>query len=303
MMAPPAINDSAPRLRLAPQVLMPGETISSLVDRQASLWGVSRIDLMNQVDPPSALGRRDVDVRLPLDKFLDHYATKIGQTSAALSGALAHYGSHIVFMSYRNAYCPICFFEDAASGYTPYFRLDWARVFLTHCRQHGCPLFPWPKTAPSGFRRLPHQWFMGQGPALDDCPQFMQDLTLAKMYAYGIRPKTPPSIDAWRRVCHFEEWLYQRSVGALQICEQRRGVSSLEQEVVHRAAALAQSTRLHGRLKLEGRDGSFEEPRVMTFVMDVGKERADRWLELRGFRSIAKRRALMYATSFDFMDV
>jgi hypothetical protein len=301
-MMQPQANTSVPCLRLAPQTLAPGETISSLVDRQAQLWGVSRAELMDQVSPSNFPGRRDVDVQLSSEKFLDHYAPKIGQPSDALSHALAHYRDHLVHVSYRNAYCPICFFEDAASGYTPYFRLDWARVFLTHCRKHGCPLFPWPKTGLDGLRRLPHRWFMGDGPEVDDCPQFIRDLSLAKTYSYNIRPRGTSSIEAWQRVCHFEEWLYKRAIGAPQVCEKRLGISFLEEQVVDRAADLAQTTRPHGRLKLGDRECSFEEPRVMTFVMTAGKERANRWLELRaGFRSIAKRRALIYATSFDFL--
>lgn len=289
-------------LRLAPQVLMPGETISSMVDRQAQLWGISRTDLINQVDSFHIIGNRDLDVRRSCGTFLDYYAPKIGQTRNTLSGALAHYEDHLVYMSYRNAYCPICFFEDAAGGHTPYFRLDWGRVFLTHCRKHGCPLFPWQKTARDGLRRLPHCWFMGAGPDVNECPQFIRDLSLAKAYSYNVRPKMPSSVDAWQRVCRFEEWLYQTGVGATQICAERRGVDSLEQKVVYRATALAQSTQQHGRLRLDDHELSFEEQRVMTFVMTAGKERANSWLELRaGFRSIAKRRALIYATSFDFL--
>jgi len=112
----------------------------------------------------------------------------------------------------------------------------------------------------------------------------------------------PSSVDAWQRVCRFEEWLYQTGVRAAQICAKRRGVDSLEQQVVYRATTLAQSTQQNSRLRLDGHELSFEEQRVMTFVMTAGRERTNSWLELRaGFRSIAKRRALIYATSFDFL--
>ena len=129
--------------RLVPQTPLPGESISSLVDHQAQLWGVSRRELMYQTASTSGLiAKRDLDICT--DDFLDIYARKTGINRQALETHRAESSRSLMFPRLRYAYCPMCFEEDASVGCTPYFRLDWARLFLTHCQRHGCPLFRWP---------------------------------------------------------------------------------------------------------------------------------------------------------------
>ncbi len=84
-----------------------------------------------------------------------------------------------------------------------------------------------------------------------------------------------------------EEWLYQESVGAPKICPKRRGVDQLEQRVVRRAVVLARPTYDSGLLTLADGECTFEEPRVMNFVMTAGRARANTWLELRAGLSVS----------------
>jgi len=61
---------------------------------------------------------------------------------------------------HRSAYCPLCFESDWLSGTTPYFRLDWGRLWATHCRIHGTPLFEWIAVKDGGSRRIPHFYYL-----------------------------------------------------------------------------------------------------------------------------------------------
>ncbi|MBB6188016.1 TniQ family protein [Rhodanobacter sp. MP7CTX1] len=289
------------RLKLVPQVLMPGESISSLVDRQAQLWGVLRKELVYQAAFISGLvALKDLDV-CKEGGFLDIYAQKTGIDRRLLEIHRAQVSSPLVSQRLRYPYCPMCFHEDASAGHIPYFRLDWARIFLTHCQRHGCPLFRWSRVSSDGTRKLPHGWFIGEGPDQRSLPQFRQDLMLARAYAFGARPRAPSSIEAWNRLKNFEAWLYQTGVCApiCRVLDDR--ARSIERDVMEHAVTLARSATANGRLLVEESDAvSFEDQRVMSFTFKESPVRDSNpaWRDLRsGIQSIACRRAVLFIVS------
>lgn len=304
------VTPPASRLRLAPQTPMPGESLSSLFDRQAQLWGVSRRDLMYQT---ASIGGRIAKGDMDVCKgyFLDIYAEKTGINRQTLETHRAEASYPLMYPKLRYAYCPMCFEEDAMAGCTPYFRLDWARIFLSHCQQHSCPLFRWSRVSSDGTRKLPHGWFMGEGPNQRDLPQFRQDIMLAKAYSRGVRPKKPNSIKAWNTLTCFEVWLYRLGIGAPNhlIDDDRRW--TIERNVREQTATLAQSAIANGRLLIdESKAISFENQRVMSFAFRTVKvrkrslsfyDRTPKHAVLSsGIQSIACRRAVlcMVARSF-----
>lgn len=71
-----------------------------------------------------------------------------------------HQGFHgwVLAPRCRNAYCPLCFYQDLVKGRTPYFRMDWMAVFTSMCWEHGTPLMEWADVDCHGRRRLPRGW-------------------------------------------------------------------------------------------------------------------------------------------------
>jgi len=288
------------RLRLARQTPMPGESISSMVDRQAQLWGVLRWDLLDQAAFIDGwLARKDLDVCRKGD-FLDIYAQKTGIERQELEAHRAEWPDPLIRSTWRHAYCPICFFEDASAGYTPYFRLDWARIFLTHCRKHACPLFQWPRVSQDGTRKLPHGWFVGEGPKAHALPQFEQDLILARTYACGACPKAIGSKEAWDTLRCFEAWLYDMDVGAPRHRKDDQ-FRSIERDVLCKTVELARFATTHGRLQTDMSDvPAFEEQRVMSFAFKTARVHTSNpaWRDLRsGLGSIARRRAVLVSVA------
>jgi len=290
------------RFKLAPQTLMPDESISSLVDRQAQLWGIIRSKLVNEIAPGIigmvALGDLDVLGRW---MFLDIYAERTGVDRGDLEMHCGDRREPLLKLKDRNAYCPMCFFDDAANGYTPYFRLDWSRIFLTHCRAHQCPLFRWPNVCKDGTRKLPHEWFMGKGQKVSALPHLAKDIKLAQAYAYEVRPKRAPSRAAWDCVKYFESSLFNAGVGSPKGGAMNRDSYSIEEAVMHYAVELAKDATKNGRLCVDKSEAVvFEDQRVMSFTFKQGPVRSAQptWLSLQTkIRPIACRRALMYRLS------
>jgi len=132
-----------------------GESLSSAIDRVASLWSVSRNELLRQLGYPKEGRDLDTLVSLPLVTSL---ARAFGtDTEHVLSLAVPRDRLNTLVSSVlRHAYCPLCMEEDWRAGYTPYFRLEWGRLWVTHCRRHQTPLFEWGKMTYYGQRLLPH---------------------------------------------------------------------------------------------------------------------------------------------------
>ncbi len=150
------------KLRIDPPY--PGESLSSSVDRAASLWSISRTELLRQLGDSNSTA--DLDLR-PLHAR-ENLARAFGVEVSDIDSATAAPGRHgsLVAKALRSAYCPLCFSEDRTAGRVPYFRLCWAVLWVTHCPVHGTPLFEWVDVAYGGQRRLPHAFFL---PA-DDLP-------------------------------------------------------------------------------------------------------------------------------------
>lgn len=290
---------------------MPGESLSSLFDRQAQLWGVSRRELMYQTASISGLiAKRDMDVCK--GDFLDIYAEKIGINPQTLKAHRAEESYPLMFPRLRHAYCPMCFEEDALAGCTPYFRLDWARIFLSHCQRHSCPLFRWSLISTDGTRRLPHEWFMGEGPNQRGLPQFRQDLMLAKAYAREVRPKKPNSIEVWNTLIRFEAWLYRLGIGAPQHRADDARRMTIERNVMDHTVTLARSETANGRLLVdESQAISFEDQRVMSFAFRLFPSRYGESRIVRDdtprqvilsseIQSMACRRAVLYMVARSF---
>lgn len=288
------------RPRLVPQTLMPGESISSLVDRQAQIWGVRRWDLLNQVGSIDGwLARRDLDA-CRKGNFLDIYARETGIGRQELEASCAQRPAPLMRPSWRHAYCPICFSEDASAGYTPYFRLEWARIFLTHCRTHGCPLFEWFRVSWDGERKLPHEWYVGKGPEAPAMPEFKKDLALARAYVCGDHPRAAGSRGLWEALKCFEGRLFEADIGAPHYSTTSRDPIS-ESDLMRKAVGLVRGAVTTGSLQMGLPDGAaFEDLRVVSSVFKTARVHTSSpaWRDLRsGVRSIACRRALLVCLS------
>lgn len=293
------LNAPSEQIRLVPQVMMTDESISSVIDRQAGAWGTSRRELVWQIASLNGLlALKDLDA-CPDQAFLDVYADKTGIGLETLNRHRARTADPLMRPTLRNAYCPICFEEDFVAGGTPYFRLDWARIFLTHCRWHRCPLFRWPRIGADGTRRFPHAWFVGEGLAASDIPQFQSDLMLAKAYACGVRPRGQHSIEAWKAVIRFEEWIYRLDIGSPTRLNHDAKILALERGLMRDAVMLSRSATSNGRLSMKDWVGEmFEDQRVMAFSLKTVPvhRTAPSWRDLRsGIQSMACRRAILFA--------
>lgn len=287
------------RVQLAPQNLMPGESISSLVDRQAQQWGITRSDLVYQVaNLHGTLANKDLDVS-KYDTFLSIYSEKTGIGREVLEAHRAQRSQVLLRPTRRYAYCPICFEEDLLAGHIPYFRLDWARIFLTHCRKHRCPLFDWPRVAADGTRLLPSAWFLyswltKRKPHGAKYRQCRDDLALATQYSPGSQRLCQPSAYLWHRLVAFEELMYQENVGPPT--HSRNGTGNVfENNLVKKAGLLKRSAIASGKPSIP-REIHFKDRRVMD--VSIRSESLHRgipsWGDLRhGWQSMPHRRAFM----------
>lgn len=135
------------------------ESLSSALDRAAGLWGITRATLLRQMDCDSR--HQELDGPLP-GALLRSIAQAFGVDPAVLASHAVpkHRMGVLLAHQHRNAYCPLCFESDWSTGTTPYFRLDWARLWATHCRVHGTPLFEWIAINDYGYRRIPHFYYL-----------------------------------------------------------------------------------------------------------------------------------------------
>jgi len=146
-------------LRLRTAVPTSDESLSSILDRAASMWCISREGLLGQLGHTSLLNDPDAKES---PQFLDSIAKALGVKSSALEELLVpeHRLHVLVDPRFRHAYCPLCFDSDWKSGRLPYFRLDWGRLWATHCPVHEAPLFEWMAMSRSGQRLLPLEYHL-----------------------------------------------------------------------------------------------------------------------------------------------
>jgi len=115
--------------------------------------------LMEQLmdgDDWGAKGRPDLDLNPP-DALQSRLAESVEKWRSPID---EHQGFHgwVLAPKCRNAYCPLCFYQDLAKGRTPHFRMDWMAVFVSICWEHGTPLMEWLDLDCYGRRRLPKGW-------------------------------------------------------------------------------------------------------------------------------------------------
>lgn len=280
---------------------MPDESISSLIDRQASLWGITRSDFLQGTgERIGYLGHlRDLDVNV-LGSFLECYAEKVGIRRNVLGAHCADRQEPLLQSKDRAAYCPMCFSDDTANGHTPYFRLEWSRIFLTHCRLHQCPLFRWPHVKADGTRRLPHEWLLEKVSTRPVSAELVQDLKLARAYACDVRPKRDQSKEAWVHLKNFESLLFDVGAGAPKIGSMTRRSFTIEEEALYHLSMLARDARRNGRVWMNESDAIvFEDQRVMSFTFkETLAYMSPTWSGLQPkVRSIACRRAVLYRLS------
>lgn len=191
------------RIRLVPIAPREGESLTSLLDRQAQLWHVTRLSLLRQISTAGFWGLPDPD-RCEFTTLIKDISRATGIPVSTFAVAAAARNDVLVTQAVRSAYCPLCVAADLARGEAPYFRLDWARLVLTHCLQHQTPLFTWRSTNPAGMRSLPGAWLLGDG-VLEDAPRwFLEDLASAQRYRDGAWPPTEQSRAAWHTQRRFE---------------------------------------------------------------------------------------------------
>lgn len=195
------------------------ESISSAVDRAASLWGLRRREVLLH------LGHKrtcyDFDALIPMPA-LESMSSAFGVDLQSLSSIAVPTCRRNVLAhpNFRIAYCPLCFEDDWRSDVTPYFRLDWGRLFASHCRVHGTPLFEWQDLSIGGQRRLPHAcylpfteaaylWFKGEA----ELPSWM-DTNLREAFSWQSSLATDASTyELWRALVKVEELWWSEGLG------------------------------------------------------------------------------------------
>lgn len=206
-------------LRLHSDPPHPDESISSAIDRAASLWGLRRREVLLY------LGHRhtcyDFDALIPAS-MLASMSNAFGVELQSLSSIAVPKCRRNVLAhpKYRTAYCPLCFEEDWRSGITPYFRLDWGRLFASHCRVHETPLFEWQDLSSGGQRRLPHAcylpfseaaylWFDGEA----KLPSWMDANLRAACYWQSSLATDPGTYELWKALIKVEELWWNEGLG------------------------------------------------------------------------------------------
>lgn len=147
------------RVRLRTEAPHADESISSAMDRAASLWGISRRELLRQLGHAPKNREFDAVVSMPLLDTLSH-AFGMDRAGLEVLAVPKDRLGVLVAPRIRHAYCPICFDSDWRSGATPYFRLDWGRLLASHCHVHRAPLFEWGALSYEGSRLLPHAYYL-----------------------------------------------------------------------------------------------------------------------------------------------
>lgn len=146
-------------LRLRNDPPYQGESLSSFLGRTALFYGTPFGALMEQLMDGhdwDAKGRPDLDLNPP-DVLQSRLAESVEGWRSPVD---EHQGFHgwVLAPKRRNAYCPLCFYQDLAKGRTPYFRMDWMAVFVSTCWEHGTPLMEWQELDCHGRCRLPKCW-------------------------------------------------------------------------------------------------------------------------------------------------
>ena len=198
-------------VRLRAEAPHADESISSAMDRAASLWGMGRREMLRQLGHAPKNREFDAVVSMPLLETLSH---AFGMDRAGLE-ALAVPKERLgilVAPRIRHAYCPICFDSDWRSGTTPYFRLNWGRLLASHCRVHRAPLFEWGALSYEGYRLLPHAYYLPFDSAADLPPWI--DANLREALAWQQVASTPSDThELWMALMKVEDAWWGEGLG------------------------------------------------------------------------------------------
>lgn len=217
---PMTANDLAPTRKRSEALLRwridpphPGESLSSCLDRAAGLWDVSRQALIHEV------------AGMHLGEFGDPDGIPNHRVRRSLASALGISARHLMLLAVkpqrlsvlmaplvRHAYCPLCFEEDLLNGRVPSFRLDWGRLWLTHCRTHFTPLFNWEATSHLAGRQIPLTCFTHQPLRNAQKTWLNSHLRRARKYAQ-IDWMRDEAFRPWRTLLAFENSLFHERVG------------------------------------------------------------------------------------------
>lgn len=207
----PERRSAVSSLRLRAAVPHTDESLSSAIDRVASLWSVSRQELLRQLGHAPSAEELDAIVSRPL---LESMARAFGTESCVLEALAVPRDRLEVLVAprIRHAYCPLCMEDDWRSGHTPYFRLDWGRLWLTHCRVHQTPLFEWMGRSFYGQRRLPHEFHLPYD-ALAKLPVWINNHVREARAWRNAAMMGDPSHDLWRALIKVESAWWAAGVG------------------------------------------------------------------------------------------
>ncbi len=285
------------QLRLLDPVLKSEETISSWLDRNAGFWGAPRRVLVTGVDIRLCGPRFDVDA-FAEEGSRRQWLEAVGLSATALEKNRLHRPTLCQRPIDRLSYCPLCMYEDLRSNVFPYFRIDWARFFLTHCPQHRCPLYKWESVRFRDTRCFPHEWYDGPLQLSEKTPHwFRNHLSEAMKFATGNPPLDKDSLMLWDALMAFESLMLKNGVGSPgrggQICLD----PLLERKILGLCVLL---------LQFEDEDATqmpasvlrpeFTDHRLLSFTLKRFQARhtAERWKSVRSsLRNLPSRRGVL----------
>lgn len=230
-------------LRFRTDAPHPDESLSSALDRTASLWGVSRWEILRHIGYKFGT-EKELDGALP-EPFLRSMAQAFNMDPADLASRAVPKSRLRVLLAprLRHAYCPLCFEGDWLSGITPYFRRDWGRFWVTHCRVHAAPLSEWVAVNGFGDRRLPHAYYLSHD-ASASLPTWMAvNLQEARRWQSSV-VQHGEGHDLWRALMKMEEAWWRAGIGDLGISPEYTVLDG--EKVLIRLAALFLATRNAG---------------------------------------------------------
>jgi TniQ len=197
------------RLRSAPPHA--DESLSSALDRAASQWGVTRWELLRHLGYTNRPQELDGPLPGALLRALAQ-AFRIDPVVLASHAVPRNRMGVLLAPQLRHAYCPLCFESDWLSGTTPYFRLDWGRLWATHCRVHRTPLFEWTAINGYGDRRIPHFYYLPYD-ATDSLPTWM-DINLKEARSWQLSGDGEVvAHDLWEALVNVERAWWAAGIG------------------------------------------------------------------------------------------
>lgn len=246
------------------------ESLSSALDRAASLWGITRREVLRYLGH-ARRQREDFDGALA-GPLLQSMAHAFNMNPADLASRNVRKARLEVLLAprLRHAYCPLCFENDWFSGITPYFRLDWGRFWMTHCRVHATPLFEWMALSGYGDRRLPHAYFLPYDASASLSYWIAVNLREARAWQSSV-PQGSEAYDLWRALIKAESDWWSAGIG--DPCVVPQGVAVASEHVFADLAPLFLTARTSGQLCLAE---ALHVPRYQHHVFGYDRRRQGR---------------------------